>query len=80
MAIKDAVITLKGDQAKVRKIEIMRKEDGTFEIAVFGETKDSLGRPVGLDRALVERPASAKVLSDVWDAALPILRVANDLE
>lgn len=80
MAIKDAVITVKGDQAAVRKIEIMKDKDGNFKIAVYGESKTSDGKDIGLEPAGVERPASNQVLSNVWDAALPILRTANSLE
>lgn len=80
MAVKDAVITLKGSDAAVRKVEIIKDSDGNFKIAVYGETNTSVGKKVGLDVGLADRQASNKVLSDVWDAALPVLRAANGLE
>lgn len=80
MAIKDATITIKGDQATVRKVEIMKDKDGNFRIAVFGESKTSDGKDIGLEPAVVTRPAANAVLTAVWDAALPILRTDNGLE
>lgn len=80
MATKDAVITLKGDLAEVAKVEIMKDKDGNFKVAVYGMTKTSDGKDVGLEPAIVARTGANKVLSDVWAAALPILRVANGLE
>jgi hypothetical protein len=80
MAIQDSVITLKGDQAAVRKIEIMKDKDGNFKIAVYGDTKTSTGADVGLNVALADRPAANATLSAMWAAALPILRTGNGLE
>lgn len=77
---KDAVITIKGDQAAVAKVEIMKDADGKFKIAVYGVSKTSDGKDIGLNVALTDRPGSNQILSDVWTAALPILRSANDLE
>lgn len=80
MAVKDTVITLKGDQAVVRKIEIVKRTDGSFNVVVYGETKTASGTTVGLDLGQVDRPASNSTLSNMWNLALPILRIANGLE
>lgn len=80
MAIKDAVVTLKGDQAEVKKIEIVKADDGSFKVAVYGLTKTSSGKDAWLEPAMKDVPASNQKLSDMWDLALPFLRQANGLE
>ncbi len=80
MAIQDSTIVLKGNQAAVRKIEIMKDAQGNFKIAVYGDTKTSTGTLVGLDVALADRPSSNNTLSNMWDLALPLLRQSNGLE
>ena len=79
MAIKDAVITLKGADAKVLKVEMMKDKDGKYMVAAYGETKTSDGKAVGLNVGTATMDPT-KALDDVWAVALPVLRKANDLE
>lgn len=80
MALKDAVITVKGDQAVVRKVEIMKNQKGEYVLICFGESKTSDGKLIGLDAAQEIAAPGVKALDDIWARALPVLRKANGLE
>lgn len=80
MATKDAVITIKGDLAEVRLVEIIKEPDGSYKIAVRGEAKTSDGKPIGLDIAIERASAGVAVFDNIWAHALPVLRKANGLE
>jgi hypothetical protein len=80
MAIKDSIITIKGDQAAVLKVEIMRDAAGVFKCQVYGMSKTADGKDIKLDVAITDLPANNATLLAVWTAALPILRTGNNLE
>lgn len=80
MALKDSVITLVGAQASVRKIEIIQNANGDYVVGVYGDTKTSLGKAVGLDLGTETAPAGTAVLDAIWAHCLPVLRKANGLE
>jgi hypothetical protein len=81
MAIKDSVITLKGDQAAVRRLEIvvMDPKTGDYTFVVHGATKDANGQEIML-QASSSATAATPELAQVWAYGLSVLRKANSLE
>lgn len=80
MAIKDSILTLKGDQATAIRVEISRDSDGNYKIAVLGKTLTATSKEVMLEIGNEVVPVGNPTLDNIWSHALVVLRKANGLE
>ena len=81
MAVKDVVLTLKGDQAAVSKLEIYPAPDGTAAVIVSGFTKEAGGKTVNMEQASLKvRITDIAAVENMLARALMELRKANGLE
>ncbi len=81
MALKDSVITVKGDQAAVVAIQIIKDpKTGNYMLAVQWASKTSDGKDFGLSVGVETQPVGTADYDNLWNRALPILRKANGLE